>query len=293
MNMKKSSWAQRLFECVDDTLRHRALLGRHDWLRAILRKPYHALLHLNRRGYTLNLGGVDVRVPPEFASKWMEDYEKEEFAHIHAWCREHPGGLFVDVGCSLGYMSCAALFSEPAIQVVAIDSDLNSLKTTGRVCRYAGLERLHRIQALVVEQSSRPVPWTEAEKATTEQLKNPAISGDPGTHRYINLDSAQALAAIPRYSLDDLLVHEVGGNRPILVKCDVEGAEYEVLAGARRLLATAKPDLLVSVHPGKLPNLGRTVDMVVQTLSESGYIHKEIAVDHEHHWLCLPRTGRM
>lgn len=283
-----SSWLQRCFESIDNAVRHHNALGQQPWLRNLLRRPYHAFLRLNARGYSLHLGGaIQVQVPPEYASKLMEDYEKEEFAQIVAWGRAHPGGLVVDVGCSQGYMSCAALFSEPTLEVLAIDTDLNSLQTAGRLCRYASGSRLHRVQAMVAATSTTPLPWPAAKAQTEVALTDPRITGDPGTHRYLNLDAPEA-AGIAKYRLDDLLVEELAGPRPLLVKCDVEGAEYEVLAGAEALMRQRKLPIVLSVHPGKLEKMGRSVQAVVDLLSSRGYGYHEFAVDHEHHWLCTP-----
>lgn len=285
-----TSLIQRLFEWVDNAVRHQNALGRHDRLRNLLRRPYLAFLRMNVWGYSLNLGGaVRVRVPPEFASKLMEDYEKEEFAQIVAWCRAHAGGLVVDVGCSQGYMSCAALFSQPALDVLAIDTDLNSLQTAGRLCRYASGRRLHRVQAMVAGQSKTPVPWPTAKAQTEVALSDPRITGDPGTHRYLNLDAPES-TGIAMYRLDDLLAQEREGSRPILIKCDVEGAEYEVLAGAETLMRQRQVPILLSVHPRKLEAMGRSVQAVVELLAARGYGYREYAVDHELHWLCTPLT---
>ncbi len=273
---------------LDDLLRHQSVLGRHVWLRDLLRKPYHRVLQMKPGGYALRLGGcVEVRLPPEFKSKLMESYEIEEFREIKRWCDEVADGWFIDVGSSVGYMSCAALFANRAIKVLAVDTDLNSLQSVGRVCRYAGLDRLHRVRAMITGQASSPMGLPELLQQTARLLHDPAITGDPGTHAYVNLDSPQA-GEINQSSLDQLLQSIAAEGVPVLIKCDIEGAEYGALLGMKTLMAKAKPRLLLSVHPEKLQAFGYSVQMVSDLLAERKYTFTEIAVDHERHWLAVP-----
>jgi hypothetical protein len=52
-------------------------------------------------------------------------------------------------------------------------------------------------------------------------------------------------------TLDDL-VFVKGFDAPTLIKMDVEGAEYEILCGAVKVLAECKPKLIVEVHSPRL-----------------------------------------
>ena len=282
-----SSLAGRL----DDLIRHKSVLGRHQWLRDLLRKPYYRLVNFHGQGLRLNLGGcVPVRVPPEYASKLMEEYEREEFAQINEWCKKNPGGLFVDVGCSIGYMSCAALHASPTVEVVAIDSDVSSLKCAEKVCTYADKTRLHLLRGMISAQSPRADGWKTIAGETAELL-NSTGGGNPGSHHYVTLDDTNAAKNVPQFRLDDLLASEISSRRVMLVKCDVEGAELEVLKGASRLMAECRPPVLLSVHPYFLPKLGATPDDVRKLLADCGYTVTWLAKDHDEHWLCTGNAG--
>ena len=290
----KTPFAQRIAEKFDDAVRHRSVFGRNEWLRNLLRKPYHRLINLHGRGITVNLGGcVSARLPPEYASKLMEEYERAEFEQIHAWCAANPAGLFVDVGCSQGYMSCAALFCSSRVEILAIDSDTASLKCARRVCHYAPENsRLHLLRCLVAGKSVRVADWRSLASETEKLLASAPGHGEPGSHHYIKLNDEQAAQAIPRFTLDDLLAREIEASRNMLVKCDVEGAEHEVLLGAARLMAVAKPPLLLSVHPHHLPGFGRTPEQISTLLAARSYTSLLLATDHEQHWHCLPAATR-
>lgn len=281
----------RVAEGVDNLIRHRSLLGRHQWLRDLLREPYYRLINLHGRGLRLNLGGcVPVRVPPEYASKWMEAYECEEFEQIKAWCGSGEGGVFIDVGCSIGYMSCAALHASPSVEVVAIDADASSLKCAERVCAYTDRTRLHLLRGMIATGSGRDARWQEIEKETGDLLQS-LHGGKPGSHRYVTLDDKSAALGVPQFSLDELFSREIDARRRMLVKCDVEGAELEVLKGAARLMEAARVPILLSVHPYFLPRMGASVDDVRRLLDQRGYEVKWLAKDHDEHWLCTPRRN--
>ncbi len=89
---------------------------------------------------------------------------------------------------------------------------------------------------------------------------------------------------LPVVALDDYA--ERTGAVPGVVKIDVEGAEGEVLRGARRLLATAGPRLFLSLHPQALPDFGDSRESILRDLADLGYRSRLLAVDHEEHWSC-------
>jgi FkbM family methyltransferase len=203
------------------------------------------------------------------------------------WTKAHPGGVILDIGCSVGIYSVTALFADPRVEVFAIDADLSSLAATRRLCRYASGDRLHVVCGLIGDQRTSDQTINDAIEETSRQLKMAcAPRGDPGTTKYI-CSTSRETGAIPRYSLDQLFSIE---KRPGLIKCDVEGAELLVLQGARELLARAVPDILLSVHPPALENdYGHSVVDLQKFLHSAGYKHRVLAVDHEEHWWCSRR----
>lgn len=69
--------------------------------------------------------------------------------------------------------------------------------------------------------------------------------------------------------LDDYQANISGPVR--LLKIDVEGAELKVLRGARRLLASHKPVLVIEVHLFAFPDFGYTREEFQQFLADLGY----------------------
>jgi hypothetical protein len=56
-----------------------------------------------------------------------------------------------------------------------------------------------------------------------------------------------------------------------LIKCDVEGGELDVLRGARRVLASCKPAVLLEWQPAHLPAYGLTSDSILSFAKEAEY----------------------
>ena len=283
---------EKLILKVDVAVRRQSRLGQHPWLRKLLLGPYRWFLNLHGRGVLMNIAGcIPARMPPDFAWKLVEDYEKESLAVMNRWMRSQTNPLVVDVGCALGFVTCAGLFSNPNSRVIAIDSDLQSVKATQRVCALAPDVggRLSLVWGFISDAPTQRQDSGQAHAATLQALQRPGISGDPNSTHYTCLDSeADARQPIPRFALDDLLQRDLAKPAPVLIKCDVEGAELLVLQSAERALRELRPALLLSVHPQFLPKYGQTPEDVRAFLRGHGYRIEVVAVDHEEHWWCVP-----
>ena len=264
-------------------IRHLPGLERAEGMWSLLRKPYHWLLNIGASGVGVVVGGSSaISMPAEFVGGNWEEYEPETTAALSQWVKLHPGGMVLDIGSSIGVFSAVALFADASVDVVAFDSDLASLAATRRMCQYAPGNRLSLVHGLIGE---TPTEVTSLGSAIASTVASLLATGDVGTTRYVcfgdpNIDS------IPVRRLDDLFAGELNDRRAMLIKCDVEGAELLVLAGAEALLRNVHPDLLLSVHPPALPNYGHSEEALWAFLGKLGYSSRRIAVDHEEHWWC-------
>src|SRR4030095_14155759 len=94
--------------------------------------------------------------------------------------------------------------------------------------------------------------------ATADALASLADRGDADApRRYVGLTDTDK-DATPSRRLDDLATEEYLRRRPVLIKCDVEGAELLVLRGAESFIRRAAPVLALSIHPPALPDYGHT-----------------------------------
>jgi FkbM family methyltransferase len=81
--------------------------------------------------------------------------------------------------------------------------------------------------------------------------------------------SGEAIDDLQIVALDDEV--QTRGLVPDLLKIDVEGYEYEVLAGARRLLREHKPAICLEIHLDLLERRGQSAAQVVNELVTHGY----------------------
>jgi FkbM family methyltransferase len=61
------------------------------------------------------------------------------------------------------------------------------------------------------------------------------------------------------------------GFVPDLIKIDVEGAEIRVLSGGEEVLKKYHPEIIISVHPKHIKDLGYSLDHLRKTISDLGY----------------------
>ena len=206
-------------------------------------------------GVRISIGNtVTACIPPEFCGSDWDFDQCETVSALVNWLATNPGAVILDVGCSTGVFAVAALFADPNCEVIAFDSDTASLKATRRVTRFASGNRLRLVRGLVTDRAP-DTSLATALAATEEELTRTAEGGAPGTTQYICLNTPEAVG-LPVYTLDALLASSALMERPLLLKCDVEGAEAHVLRGARITLQANHPTLLLSVHPPALPTYG-------------------------------------
>jgi FkbM family methyltransferase len=265
--------------------RVRHLPGIENWngLWDIVRGPYKHFLDAGG-GVEITVSNcVKIRIPAEYSGGDWDNYEPETIRLAADWARKSHRGLFLDVGSAIGIFSAAILFANSETEVIAFDSDLASLVATRRFCKHAK-GNLRAIYGFVTDAGSGKT-LSEAIAQSELALLRDNPSGDTGTTKYVCLNDG-ANNGIPRNALDDLLRNEELEAKPILIKCDVEGAELKVLQGARNILARHHPALLLSVHPTELPQYGHTIESIFGFIQDLGYKIIVVATDHEEHWWC-------
>lgn len=189
--------------------------------------------------------------------------------HILHWVREilGRGDTFFDVGAHTGWVSLVASRRVgPSGRVVAFEPS----PSFASMIRYHG--RINRVPALVIE------PSAVADSCAAADLfsHNQGIGSINFSSKSARTDESSAEAQPPKISVPVRNLDDYCAARhysPSLIKIDVEGAEFRILQGALRLLASCRPALIVAAHPRPMTD-GRPDDLF-RLLHDRGYTLRE------------------
>lgn len=167
--------------------------------------------------------------------------------------------VFVDVGANLGYYTCLA--AQHGKQVVAFEPQQQNLSCLMRNLTTNGYQELVEIFPLALSGKSGLV--------ALYGVSGPSASLIKGWAGY----SSSYNQLIPVSTLDNVLGARFL-DKQVFVKIDVEGAEYQVLEGARTMLNRAKKPIwlleicLQEFHPS---GVNPDFEMIFDLFWENGY----------------------
>jgi FkbM family methyltransferase len=207
------------------------------------------------------LPGWTVRAHPlaarrAYVAQHADPAQRLEIEAFVRMCR--PGMRLFDIGAHFGVFSLAALhFGGPTAAAVAVDPSPTAARMLRRQAALNGLER----RLLVVEAC---VGDTVGETGMLD-------TGVIGAGYYVQSDGRQAsdLASVAALTVDELARRT--DIVPTHLKIDVEGAELDVIQGARGILSQRRPFVSLELHNDILRRSGRDPRMVVGCLEEYGY----------------------
>ncbi len=241
-------WIERL------GARGRARLG--PAMRARLKPLYHAALRLRTRGRGVPCrlpGGEVVRALPERGGLiWNPD----EYAAFRAAIR--PGAVALDIGANAG--AYALLFGQwvgAAGRVYAFEPSPAILAT---LRRHIAINRLDTVVTPVGAAVCDRVGRATFVLAGTSGENHLGMAGGVGA----------ATVDVETTTVDAFCRRE--GVTPDFIKIDVEGAELDVLRGARETISAGgtRLALFVEMHPAMWPAAGLTPDAVRRGIHELG-----------------------
>lgn len=244
--------------CPIERCRWRARHRAGEWVRRIGPSLGCRIIHV-RRGFKLQVDLQDYIGQQLYATG---DYERRTTEVIEALLTQ--GDTFVDVGANIGYFSLlASRLVGPSGRVVAFEPasvPQARLRNNVKINRACNID----VRDVAVSERSGVFPFYEA-PAHNQGLSSLRELKDRTRVTYVHVGR-----------LDDLLT-EVA--LPTLVKIDVEGAELQVINGARELLARERPDVIVEVTASFLNAQGLSTSQLAAPLLATGYAMYAIADD--------------
>ena len=188
-------------------------------------------------------------------------FEPNEFAFVNRFLK--PGMVFVDVGANDGYYT---LFAARRVgsngRVVAVEPSSRE-----RVNLQRNLDRNGFGNVSVV-----PSALGALAGEANLRLAQGVHSGHNTLGKFAHDDVVAASLERVKVETLDAVVAELGLDRVHFVKIDVEGAEASVVAGARGILTSMRPLMLLEVNDGALRAQGYSADTLLSSLrTEFGY----------------------
>jgi FkbM family methyltransferase len=222
-------------------------------LRRGLRAAYRAALRLKSggRGFESRLpGGERVRLLPEYR---FVTWNRAEYEAFRAAAK--PGGVALDVGANVGaYALLFGAWVRPGGRVYAFEPAPDAF---GGLSRHVALNDLADVVT--------PVRAAAAGRSGTATLH---VDGISGANRLG--EGGGSAVEVEAVTIDDFCARE--RIRPSLIKIDVEGAELEVLRGARDTIRAGGDGLAVFVemHPSIWREMGISAADIQGELAAQG-----------------------
>jgi FkbM family methyltransferase len=254
---------------VGRRIRGSRLLRNQGWLWKVARAPYHVLLRglSRRRGITRRIAGEGFRWRYPY-SEFDRDFEQpvqEAFSNLL-----RPGMTVLDIGASFGLYSLVAgrrvgergrVFAfEPLPSALVVLRDHVALNRL--------TQRVEVVPMVVTDTPGEVELWEPARDRQASISKQAAVP-----------HGGAAGAPLRRHVVSATTIDEFStarGIEPDVIKIDVEGAEANVLRGARRFLERGKGHIILEAHPSALAHFGETTDGLLADLTDSGWTATEV-----------------
>jgi FkbM family methyltransferase len=184
-----------------------------------------------------------------------DPHEKAVLDHLPILLRDDS--LIVDVGASLGQYTRAICRAVRNSDLRAIEADPIRVEQLERNCQEWAQGSTNKIAVLhmALTDHTGDVPYF---------VTNSDVSGGLTRHETPRPVEWEEIT-IPSSSLDELFPQRV----PDFIKIDVEGAEFTVLNGAKRILAQGETIFLIELHDW--PSGSHGADEVRKLMRSAGY----------------------
>jgi FkbM family methyltransferase len=177
------------------------------------------------------------------------------------------GDIAIDVGANVGYFTLLmGLISGPRGHVVAFEPGDENVQRLRANLALTGLENVTMVETAASAQPGELTFFINSDNAGGSALWDPAQY--PGNVKC----QENPLPLRIQATTIDAEMERLGLDAPKLIKIDTEGAEHEVLKGARKLLATGKvPYIVAELHEFGLDKMGSSQMELRGFMAQFGY----------------------
>jgi FkbM family methyltransferase len=193
---------------------------------------------------------------------WLDKVFREIFSL-------QPNSCFIDVGVNLGQTLLKVKSIDANMAYYGIEPSPTCVNYVNTLCKLNNIKQIQLICAGAAEHNTLEVLEGFSAEDTRGTMKSGSLSDDPSLIKTL----------VPTITLDILLHKKLIGNKPIVLKIDVERYELQVLKGATELLEKVRPVIFCEV----LPHLNQTDNIhdqqqLLSLLNHAGYIIYRVSV---------------
>jgi len=205
------------------------------------------------RGIRREIGGRSIRFPAKWSRYYEADYEPETFKFFRENLKQ--GDTVLDIGGHIG------LFAVVTADIVG---------PQGKVFTFEPTPFTHRVLQQVVDLNGCS-KIVEVRGEAVSSAVGTAVFFDTGNdvsnaNSLVRTDRSKTEIEVPLTSVDAFV-----GEHDLYVTCikiDVEGAELDVLKGARNTFLSQRPAARLGLHPSFIVQNGNSLQEIWQVLSD-------------------------
>ena len=172
-----------------------------------------------------------------------------------------PGDWAIDAGANVGLMS------SPMAAAVGVSGAVWAVEPFPRnVARLVALKEANHLEQL------RIFPVALSSGTGTAELRLAAAPGGSAFPSFVAPWAGNERVEVRTRTLDDLVAENAPDLPLRLLKIDVEGAEPDLLAGARDTLARLRPAVLCEFHDSLLRAAGTSAAGLLASFADWGYV---------------------
>lgn len=169
------------------------------------------------------------------------------------------GGLFLDVGANIGYCSLYIAAANPLATCISFEPHP---RIYDQFIQNISINEFSNIAAhpIAISDRSGTVPFYKQDDTAYNRGLSSFIHYDLLDHE---LNKGYSMIEVPVVTLDSYL--DDAQKRAVkVIKVDTQGYEYEVLAGAKQLIETARPVIMFEYHYYANHSLVDTINLLPQ-----------------------------
>lgn len=178
---------------------------------------------------------------------------------------ESGSGTLIDVGANLGVVCIPAKQAVPGIAVYAIEADPDNFECLRMNVFRAGFSDI----VLFERAAYRRECVLNFERSKENSGDHRVKSNTTGPGRELCDESSRVIVPVQAAPLDSLIPLS-GLKKPVVISCDVQGAETDTLAGATKLLELTD-FLIIEFWPYGLKRAGADLDELLSKFSLFSY----------------------